>query len=81
MKEKNLIYAVNCDCDCMLDLNYSFKDVINWFESDEAKESYAEDFDEVTLKTFAIEHLSNLLREYKNGKLLSDVLDLSWNEI
>ena len=75
------MYAVNCDCDCMLGLNYTFRDVINWFSSDEAKQSYEDDFDEVTLKCMAIEYLSKKLVEYKGGKLLCDVLDLTWDEI
>lgn len=78
---KNLVYAVNVDCDCMLGLNFTLGNIIRWFGSEEARESYEDDYDEVTLKCMAIEYLSKKLVQYKGGKLLSDVLDLSWNEI
>lgn len=75
-------YCVNCDCDCMLELGYKLGDVVRWFASSDAKQSYEDDYDENGLKAIAIEYLTNKIRRYKGHcVLLCDVLDKTWNEI
>lgn len=39
-EQKGLRYAISVDFDCMRDSNYTLKEALDWFKSDECTEAY-----------------------------------------